>query len=384
MKTWTRLLFRLILFAFAVVVYIFFVMQVFSRGIPRSTHEGAPQDKVTQKKVIVLVSQPRTGSSFLGTFLNEFETVFYLYEPFKALMTLFDRTMVTSEKWQEYKTSTISFLRELFRCQFTRASENILTRNFDSFFRHFSRALDNLCGNISSSNANICSEPRPHVFNHLCQKHDTLFVKFLEPRLPVKLSNLYELMSNADSFYVIYLWRDPRALFWSMLNKGWVSETLDARFEKYIAERCNEMNSNLRDIRNMNRHERKILVLRQEDYLRRPHELFQTLSNFLEMEFPAKLRNEFIGKMHNSFGCLKNGSFRENSDSEWLNWRIGADERFIRLVEKHCQGAMLDMGYLISLDFDDYRSCETVVIRDKRHIEIDGLSENENDDDEVP
>ena len=383
MKTWNRLLFRLILFAFAVAVYVFFVMQVFTRKIPRYTHEGTPQGKATQKKVIVLVSQPRTGSSFLGTFLNEFETVFYLYEPFKALMTLSDRTMVTSDKWQNYKTSTIPFLRELFRCQFTRSYENILTKNFDSFFRHFSRALDNLCGNISSSNANICSEPRSHVFNYLCQTHDTLFVKFLEPRLPVKLSRLFELMSNADSFYVIYLWRDPRASFWSMLNKGWISETVDARFEKYIAERCSEMNSNLRDIRNMNRDERKILILRQEDYVRRPHEFFKILSNFIEMEFPAKVRNEFIGKMHNSFGCLQNGSFRENLDSEWLNWRIGADESLIRLVEQHCQGSMLDMGYLVSLDFDNYRNCETIVIDDKEHSEIDIFSENEiYDDDE--
>ena len=358
-------------------------MQVFTRGIPRYTHEGTPHDKATQEKVIVLVSQPRTGSSFLGTFLNEFETVFYLYEPFKALMTLSDRTMVTSNKWQNYKTSTIPFLRELFRCKFTRSSENILTRNFDSFFRHFSRALDNLCGNISSSNANICSEPRSHVFNYLCQTHDLLFVKFLEPRLPVKLSRLFELVSNADSFYVVYLWRDPRASFWSMLNKGWISETLDARFEKYIAERCSEMNSNLRDIRNMNRHERKILILRQEDYVRRSHEFFKILSNFLEMGFPAKVRNEFIGKMHHSFGCLKNGSFRENLDSEWLNWRIAADERLIRLVEKHCQGAMLDMGYLVSLDFDNYRNCETIVVDDERHSDINAFSENEIDDDEV-
>lgn len=316
------------------------------------------------KRVIVLVSQPRSGSTFLSNFIAKTEKRLHFYEPFQALKKLKELASFKSETSPAYKATVSSILRQMINCQFSKKLESVYEKIYQGFF---SQSSVNLCRKITTENANLCSGFKHEIFTHICRQYKALFVKVLEPRLPLHPPEVLNLMSNLN-FRMIYLIRDPRASFWSLLNKGWVSSRFDGEFRKYIELRCQEMDFNLKMIQSMKMEkERKtIIILRHEDTLKEPLRMVTILSKFLEQEIPDNAINDLFARLRTTSRCEQDRSY--SKDGSLPNWLKDAGEEFIKTVEENCETAMRLVGYKLRKEVTRNVTCDKDFVNDSNDL----------------
>ena len=328
------------LFLAAVGIYFVFVIHLRDVHLTlSSTSHGKRLPK--SRRVIVLISQPRSGSTFLGRVINMYKEMLYVYEPLQAVLKLNKVTNKSTEATRMYTEAATSFLKEFFSCKFSSTKEEWLRKVFNSPM-NFQSSFFQLCRTITVENARLCSEPKTAIFHSLCRKYKTLFVKLLEPRLPTTTDQLFQLVPENTEMHLVYLMRDPRASFWSLLNKGWVSTRLEGYFENYISERCRESFLNIRRIAVG---KRKIIILRYEDFLHSPLAMVRKLSDFLGEQMNLEFQEHYLQLIHkDERRCLKNGTYI-NSSIPRPNWRTESNTNFVRTVEKHCKEVMDILGY---------------------------------------
>ncbi|XP_065062893.1 carbohydrate sulfotransferase 3-like [Rhopilema esculentum] len=335
-----RNLVLMVLILAAVGIYFVFVIHLRNVNLTlSSTSHGKRLPK--SRRVIVLISQPRSGSTFLGRVINMYEEMLYVYEPLQAVLKLNEVTNKSTKATRKYTEVATSFLKELFGCKFSSTKEDWLRKVFSSPM-NFESSFSQLCRTITVKNARLCSEPKTTIFHSLCRKCKTLFVKLLEHRLPTPTDQLFQITPATTEMHVVYLTRDPRASFWSLLNKGWVSDRLEGYFENYISERCRE---SLLNIRRIAVGKRKIIILRYEDFLHSPLAMVRKLSNFLGEQMNLEFQENYLQLIHkDERRCSKNGTYI-NPTVTRPNWRTEANSNFVRIVEKHCKEVMDILGY---------------------------------------
>ena len=352
-----------VLLAFAAVLfYVMVFMQFFKSNsfvnqLRKQNHKQQNVKLSSISTTIVLLSQPRSGSTFLGDFLKDlYEETLDFYEPLQALLKLNE----VEQQPKAYKAIAKSFLHQLFRCHFTDDSESTLRSVFSGFF---SRSAANVCRKLTTDNVKLCREPRVVVFNRLFSTYRTLFVKLLEPRLPFRMLSLAHM---ATKFSIVYLIRDPRASFWSLLNKGWVTSGFNSDFRQYAANRCKEMHENLQKIEDESKRN-QIIILRYEDMLQSPLKFLKLMSTFLNKDIPGQNLKQFMMKLRNNavIGC------RSAQEKRWPNWYADAQEEFVEFIEGHCEAVMNMTGYKMRDKMErNVPNCNGTLIAERDSVEL--------------
>jgi len=218
--------------------------------------------KFLPPKLIILVSQPRSGSTFLGNIISKSLQSVYFYEPLYRLDSTFkiDINFAVEKKRSEYDTMAGEYLQKVFTCDFT--DRDSWHKIFDSPFKVLS---SDECKSKQQElqPANHRGEKNGYTLNRClpyfnanqiqrnCKKMN-LMVKLLELRIPY--GDVFNLQYTVDAhakYRVLYLVRDPRAAFLSLLKTGWVSKNaMSKEFEKYVGVRCEEMARNVKQVRN--------------------------------------------------------------------------------------------------------------------------------------
>ena len=367
-------------FCAALILYIIFVSKVFTSKTIIShlrQHQYQHENEIRSSSiqtVIVLVSQPRSGSTLLGEFLRQFDSTLYFYEPLQAILKLNEITYNSKKRFSSYNSTAKLFLRQLFNCHFKTDMENILTKVHNGFF---AQNQANLCRRITQENANLCSRPRQMFFNKLCNTHKLLLVKLLEPRLPFSLLNMIDIASNSV-LHIVYLMRDPRASFWSLLNKGWVSKRLGAEFKEYVGKSCKEMGANLKEIKFMKKENKKIklMVLRHEDKIEKPMQMVKMLSKFIGREFPKTDVQKFMGKLKKHPICDEN----EKMDVDWPNWFADAGHDFVEAIEERCDVAMNTTGYIFRSKVNKTKCNKELIVKKHNVVILNDYDDPQDDD----
>ena len=204
-------------------------------------------------KLIVLVSQPRSGSTFLGNLISKSIQSVYFYEPLYKLDSTFniDINSASAKKRVKYDDMASEYLRKVFACDFS--DQASWHRIFESPFKVLSsnQCDDKHRKSPAAQDGYRLNRCLPY-FNHNqiqknCQRMN-LMVKLLELRIPYsEVMQLHPLMDQKAKYQIIYLVRDPRAAFLSLLKTGWVAQNATSKiFREYVGTRCKEMENNIR------------------------------------------------------------------------------------------------------------------------------------------
>ena len=218
-----------------VFVYII-ISNVFQLTQPAPHLKETGRHSTTEKRIstfVLILAQPRTGSSFLGQLFNQHPGVFYLYEPLQPFSMFQTLNYVTDEG---HATLVASFLRNLSRCSlndfqdyFSFISHSGLS---SPHFRLSSKSLSSptLCKSEAttfdrqSEILSKCPVLNAKAVSLVCAKKRFVAAKILTPRLSkviLKERLFEEFHSQAETqIKIIQLVRDPRAMVWSMIQMG--------------------------------------------------------------------------------------------------------------------------------------------------------------------
>ena len=204
---------------------------------------------------VLILAQPRTGSSFLGQLFNQHPDIFYLYEPLHPF-AMFKKLCYITEK--SHATLVASFLRNLSTCHLNGFQD------YFSFISHPGLSSPHFRLSSKSLSSPPLCESAVHLFDNqseflkkclpldakkvspVCTLKRFVAAKILTQRLPeVILNDLIEhFHSHAEiPLKIIHLVRDPRAVVWSMIKMDLIEKgikTHNTRTEKIKRTRQDE------------------------------------------------------------------------------------------------------------------------------------------------
>ena len=217
-----------------VFVYII-ISNVFQLTQPAPHLKETGRHSTTEKRIsafVLILAQPRTGSSFLGQLFNQHPGVFYLYEPLQPFSMFQTLNYVTETS---HATLVASFLRNVSRCRLNDFQDYFSFISHSGLsslhFRLSSKSLSSppLCKSEAttfdrqSEILNKCPLLNAKAVSLVCAKKRFVAAKILTPRLPeVILKELFEKFHSQTEtqIKIIQLVRDPRAMVWSMIQMG--------------------------------------------------------------------------------------------------------------------------------------------------------------------
>ncbi|XP_078352199.1 carbohydrate sulfotransferase 3-like [Oculina patagonica] len=215
-------------------ILIYITMSDFSFTQP-APHPKERRYSSTERKMsayVLILAQPRTGSSFLGQLFNQHPDIFYLYEPL-YLFAMFKKLNYVTEK--SHATLVDSFLRNISSCHLNGFQDYFSFISHPGLssphFRLSSKSLSSppLCESAVQSFDNQaeflkkCPPLDAKKVSSVCASKRFVAAKILTQRLPEVI--LRDLIEHFDSraetpFKIIQLVRDPRAVVWSMIKMG--------------------------------------------------------------------------------------------------------------------------------------------------------------------
>lgn len=223
--------------------------------IDKETRTGTtiPIDRERKQKLVVLYSNQRSGSSFMGEYFNRNPEAFYLYEPLFPF------------------TPRCDFLNE----ERIRALENMLQCNFSQVREVYEHAIhvrhpkqgrgEKPCGTICfptrseaiqrrlkiDARNNTHKKWRPSIderfLSHLCKESTLITYKILRICNLRDMDYIYKRLAlQGKQLYVIHLLRDPRAIISSKLQLELKQHEMETR----VKTLCAKMERNLKIVGN--------------------------------------------------------------------------------------------------------------------------------------
>ena len=161
------------------------------------------REKTNTTKKILVVSMPRSGSSFLAEFLAQFPGFFYHFEP---LHLFNDQQSDVDNKSAE------NLIRALFNCEFGHNSKlqqiyynHFLNHKVKGFLERNFRLFDK-CSALTINPNSICYSPILNM--KACKLHPNSIIKLVRPQL----IDLASLLKDEKDLKIVGLFRDPRAV----------------------------------------------------------------------------------------------------------------------------------------------------------------------------
>ena len=326
-------------------------------------------DSSTSKRVnVIIFSEPRSGSSFLGKIFNQHPNVFYLFEPLRAVTVVTNEDLYLNLPSENYNRLALKLLFEILNCRFR---SSVYLDHFNSFHRSSRRALSSfpLCHQGEATHAfsarKNCAPLIGTTMEEVCKfQYSFSVVKISLHRVPNQsIASLLSMCANTkpEPCKVIHLVRDPRALILSQMKINLMrrSTLKNGKLQtqgilKHTQRICNRIHHNLLEIKNLSADLLHLYkVLRYEDLVLDLENTTRNLFKFAKIP----MRTEISGwiKINTKASSVPYPrkpyspySTQRNASTLVDNWRrelSGNDKHFI---ERNCVSVMKILGYLPS------------------------------------
>ncbi|XP_078682089.1 carbohydrate sulfotransferase 1-like [Branchiostoma floridae x Branchiostoma belcheri] len=290
---------------------------------------------------VIIFTNRRSGSSFLGELFNQNPDVFYLFEPLKALEQ--------RVSYQNLQVQAAPTLGDMMTCNFTGLGYFLNFTSRERLHRTSSKALSSppMCPKSirwsPSAKLQGCLELSRDMVSDVCRSKRHVAVKTI--RL-VDVKSLAPLVRNPRlNVKVVHLIRDPRGIYNSRVNeKRGEKGALDAVAEQ-MNFLCKREAYNLQVGRSpLPWLSGRYRLFRYEDLAQRPLQQVQQLYDFVGLPLPGHVTQWILDNtQEDRDGSLYTTS--RNSSATAHAWRHAVPWPYAQRVESTC-AKMLDLaGY---------------------------------------
>ncbi|XP_072024237.1 carbohydrate sulfotransferase 1-like [Amphiura filiformis] len=312
---------------------------------------GKIPNKTDVKPVhIVIVTNRRSGSSFLGQIFNQNPNVFFHFEPLK----------LTEWKKELYPNAT-KLITNIFKCRFDATPFLMEMYNHESLHRESSKVLITppLC-NLSSivnrhNPVNFCPRLTNDVTMDVCRRYRHVVVKTIRM---YSVSALEEIVHNPDlNVKVIHLMRDPRGIYISRTKAEKKTLSLGSDLDQDVSYICRRMRKNLEFVKSAPMWlDGRYLRVRYEEVAENPRIWTQKLYNFTGLGTVPDDVIKWIDKNTQATFNLNAYSTQRDSASTSQAWRKTPSIEVVQQMQSLCHSVLLDLGYLEVNNVDELRN----------------------------
>ncbi|XP_071958742.1 carbohydrate sulfotransferase 1-like [Antedon mediterranea] len=290
---------------------------------------------------ILIITNRRSGSSFLGQLFNQNKNVFFHFEPLKSI-----EQKVPREYFAGNSTEMIS---DIFNCRFPPKHSLLNFYSKNHLHRLSSRALSTppLCEPETNVGPKRTCKALKSVTTHdECLKYKLFAVKTIRF---AKLQDI-ESLARDQSFNlkIIHLVRDPRGTFISRA-KSEKKTSMDMTPDELNNVRylCLRMKQNLEFVTNKPTPDwlKDIYkIVRYEDMARKPEETAQHLYKFAGL---GKLPRHVVQWITNNTQTSSGDSYAvsRNSSATWQEWRNSIPFETSVGIQDVCRDVLRMLGY---------------------------------------
>ena len=336
------------------------------------------------RKNVLIISQGRSGSSFLGEIFNQHPDIMYLYEPLHSYK-IFSMTGIFPS--ESYGINALQVLFDIFNCHFSSLQDYLTFISFPELssphFRTSSKFFSSppFCKRQAApeffaalSPARFrenCPQLHFRTVSAACQRKKNIVVKDLANRIPLdNTTHVERLLDLQPNLHVVYMVRDPRAVVTSMKSMGWISNNPDAKFQDVASASQHICKLNLDMLWNIDhwsvRYGSRIHLIRYEDLASNSVQKAEELFDGIGITFPYEVRR-WIKLNTNSKQSKQIDPYRvdhRNASQSLHAWRLAITNEELRQVQDNCVAVMSilrynsfeDVFYLRDLILPSFRS----------------------------
>ncbi len=301
--------------------------------------------KVTNRKrtppaSVVIVTNRRSGSSFLGQIFNQNPDVFFHFEPLK----------VTEWKKELYPNAT-GLIQNILKCNFDGTPFLMEMYNHELLHRESSRVLTTppLCNLSKIVNrlkpVNFCPQLQNDIATDVCKRYEHVVIKTI--RL-YNLAFLEEVVRDPKlNVKVIHLMRDPRGIYISRTKAEKKALTLGSDLDRDASYICRRMRKNLEFVKTTPSWlEGRYIRIRYEDVAANPMGWTEKLYDFTGLGKVPKEVVKWIGE--NTQGSSNSNAYSTQRNSALTSqaWRKATSIDVVRQMQSFCGPVLNDLGYL--------------------------------------
>ena len=322
--------------------------------VEQTVRKPQRSDFTVPRRNVIIVAEPRTGSSFLGDAFNQNPDIFYLFEPLRGVMNHPLQYINDPRPMQ--------FLAGILRCKFTSPT---YVKEIEKFRRFSSNALSSppLCATKTSlyTPKKKCNALSTRNMEHVCKlDYRVTVMKILTSRIPRnKVESLFPLC-NTTNCTIIYLVRDPRPVIFSHMKVGiqtWQNFKIRANsnaprpsVRMYSAHLCRQIEANVKAFMNFTgKMNNRYHMLRYEDLARNPVETLQRAFKIggvtMQNNTLQWIKNHTLVRKLNLKDERNDFSTNRNSKALIDKWRLEVDPCLVNIIEDSCRSVMRLLGY---------------------------------------
>jgi len=304
---------------------------------------------------IIIMSFPRSGSSFLGDIFNQHPGVFYLFEPVRTVQRSFTRNSLFEFDFSSssYQNRVFEFFEDITNCRF--ASE-IFIRYHLPQDRHHSFALTSPPFCLKNGTSMVCRKLESHQLEDVCKKNYSVFVaKILTPRIlnshgEWTNEKLLQRCSSgsASECKIIHLVRDPRAVVESLKSLKFFRRSHDPRRELswFVKKICHQMEFDV-EVGKLLRPSLPdgYKLIRFEELAQHPLPVANELYKFTGIEMLDTIKKWLHKTTNSRSGHRSAYSTSRNSQQVVSNWRTKMSSATVKIIEKYCGSVMRQLNY---------------------------------------
>lgn len=277
-------------------------------------------------KVIVLVgSTARSGTSFLGELLSQYDNFLYLFEP-ELYVRVITKEMVTEKPG-------MSHLQDMMYCH--------LSESFTTWLKSRATAFNIFRHPVTKTHCRIWSTcltvPK---LTQACREEDIRIMKVIR----VRMAWMRVLLDNPQvNVKVIHLVRDPRGSLFSMAKNH--LHKLEPDYYCPLIEDDIVQTPKL-----MEEYPGKVMGLTYEELCLDPLGKATEIWRFLEGDSKTELSPKWAEYMEKHMSRTSKrrvavyGTFR-NSAEQYQAWRNNITEKALTEIEANCKGVLSRLGY---------------------------------------
>lgn len=320
------------------------------------TLEKNSQSSKQSKRVnVIIMSFPRSGSSFLGEVFNHHPSVFYLYEPVRTVQRSFSESSLFEFdiSSSSYQNRVFEFFGNITNCTF---ASDIFIRYLVPQDRRHSLALSSPPFCFKNGTSVVCHQLESHKLEAVCKNnYSVLVAKILTPRIlnsRGEWTNEKLLLgcssTTASECKIIHLVRDPRAVVESLRSVKFFRRSHDPTRELswFVEKICHQMEFDIK----MGNLIRTLLpdaykLIRFEDLAQNPLPVMNELYKFAGIEMLDTIKEWLHETTTSQNGRRSAYSTSRDSRKVVSNWRTKMSSATVTIVEKYCGSVMRQLNY---------------------------------------
>ena len=287
-------------------------------------------DGNVERRLVILISQPRSGSSWIGSIFDNIDDAFYVYEPLHPSNYKASKVHLTVQKYQE------EILRSLCECKF---DDEIVAYGLYDKSRKVT-ASRTFSGGLL---------PDVKLLNNACRSSKYRVAKVLQLVHPNLLPIVkYKYKCQID---VVHLVRDPRASIKSRMDTFKRFMSNDLEMEQFTPDLisnasttiCNQIMKR-RQLLSRSKAVNKYLTLSYEMFALDPVKEMKNVFSLLGLDWTNNTE-DFIKESSSGTDRIGGFGIKKNSAKMAAAWRSTGDLSYVPYVEKACTKVFETFGY---------------------------------------